>query len=271
MSLQILPPPPHTVSKARVVLPKGDLRAMIDCVRRLYTLSRLESYRKMVLPVAPENGRYNPGHDAVMMGYDFHLTPDGPKLIEVNTNAGGLLLPWLPASGEKKVRPPAPRCRERLLATFVREYALFSGTVRFPPVIAIVDDNPPEQFLYPELLFFSRLLEEKGARVHIADPGQIDFDGDGIRCHGERIDFIYNRHTDFYLESREMAVIRDAYLARKVCLSPNPFTYALLADKRRLPLWKDGDFLRECGLKEEMIDLLVRVVPESRILAEAAA
>jgi hypothetical protein len=26
------------------------------------------------------------------MGYDFHLAPDGPRLIEINTNAGGAFL-----------------------------------------------------------------------------------------------------------------------------------------------------------------------------------
>jgi hypothetical protein len=26
------------------------------------------------------------------MGYDFHLSPDGPRLIEINTNAGGAFL-----------------------------------------------------------------------------------------------------------------------------------------------------------------------------------
>ena len=268
---ELVPPPPYTVSNAQVVLSAAELRAMIRCVGGLYRLSRRSGYRERVLPRVPASGRFNPGHDSVMMGYDFHATADGPRLIEVNTNAGGLLLPWLPSSGEKELRPPSARARDRLLATFFEEFALFSGGKRRLRTMAIVDDHPRGQFLYPEMAGFARLFEEKGIRVHIADPGELDGDREGVLCDGERIDLIYNRHTDFYLESREMAVIRDAYLARKVCLSPNPFTYALLADKRRLPLWKDGDFLRECGLKEEMIDLLVRVVPESRILAEAAA
>ena len=29
---------------------------------------------------------------ALFMGYDFHISEDGPKLIEVNTNAGGAFL-----------------------------------------------------------------------------------------------------------------------------------------------------------------------------------
>ncbi|NLC70928.1 MAG: hypothetical protein GX751_06165, partial [Desulfuromonadaceae bacterium] len=77
------------------------------------------------------------------------------------------------------------------------------------------------------------------------------------------------RHTDFYLESGELAGIRRAYLTGKVCLSPNPFSYALLADKRRLPLWSDGRFLSECGLGKNLIDLFMRLIPESRLLADA--
>ena len=244
---------------------------MIGCVRGLYRLSRRAAYREKVLPQVPASGRFDPGHDAVMMGYDFHLTPDGPKLIEVNTNAGGLLLPWLPLSGKKILRPPSPRGCDRLLATFFQEFARFSDGERPPRTIAIVDDNPPQQFLFPEMVCFARLFEERGLRVHIADPGKVEGDGEGILCDGEPIDFIYNRHTDFYLESQELAAIRDAYLAKKVCLSPNPFSYALLADKRRLPLWRDGGFLRECGLGENLIELLIRLVPESRILADADA
>jgi hypothetical protein len=30
----------------------------------------------------------------VFMGYDFHLTESGPKLIEINTNAGGPCSTW---------------------------------------------------------------------------------------------------------------------------------------------------------------------------------
>ena len=29
-------------------------------------------------------------YGAFMMGFDFHLTESGPRLIEINTNAGGL-------------------------------------------------------------------------------------------------------------------------------------------------------------------------------------
>ena len=43
----------------------------------------------VVFPKLPKIACIDPGHDALMMGYDFHWTEQGPKLIEVNTNAGG--------------------------------------------------------------------------------------------------------------------------------------------------------------------------------------
>ena len=29
-------------------------------------------------------------YGALLLGFDFHITPEGPRLIEINTNAGGL-------------------------------------------------------------------------------------------------------------------------------------------------------------------------------------
>ena len=37
----------------------------------------------------------------VFMGYDFHLAADGPKLIEINTNAGGAFLNALLAKAQR--------------------------------------------------------------------------------------------------------------------------------------------------------------------------
>lgn len=79
---------------------------------------------------------------------------------------------------------------------------------------------------------------------------------------------VYNRHCDFYLESDAMAGLRSAYLAGKVCLTPNPHMYGLLADKRRLVLWTDpikrAPFLQ---LKREA-ELLDAMLPAANLLSE---
>ena len=82
----------EAISAARVLLPKKALVRMVALARTLFRVSRLEGYRQHLLPRLPETARFDPGNDAVMMGYDFHLAGDSPQLIEVNTNAGGGLL-----------------------------------------------------------------------------------------------------------------------------------------------------------------------------------
>src|SRR3546814_15868306 len=49
-------------------------------------------YRQHVLQWAPDIATHEPGSAGGVLGLDFHLTVDGPRLIEVNTNPGGLLL-----------------------------------------------------------------------------------------------------------------------------------------------------------------------------------
>jgi len=85
---------------------------------------------------------------------------------------------------------------------------------------------------------------------------------------GERVDLVYNRHCDFYLDTPELAGVKAAYLAGAVCLTPNPFAYALLADKRRLVLWRDASLLAASGLVAGERALLLEMVPECRLLEE---
>src|SRR5690606_24537928 len=52
----------------------------------------LPAYRDRVLAHAPAIAPHDAGTRSVFLGYGFHLTPSGPKLIEINTNAGGAML-----------------------------------------------------------------------------------------------------------------------------------------------------------------------------------
>ncbi|NIQ11141.1 MAG: hypothetical protein GWO23_16400, partial [Gammaproteobacteria bacterium] len=90
----------------------------------------------------------------------------------------------------------------------------------------------------------------------------------GIWFDGSLIDFVYNRHCDFYLESDEMAGLKEAYLRGKVCLSPNPHMYGLLADKRRMPLWSDPQAWESWSLSAADKQLLQELVPDSALLTE---
>jgi hypothetical protein len=257
------------ISPTEVALPRQDLSRMIHLVRALDRLSRLPAYRLLVEPQLPETARFNPGHDAVMMGYDFHLGPEGPRLIEVNTNAGGGLLAFLAATPETPLaRAVLPRrLKDQLLASFTAEMTAFDGRAR-PHGIAILDEHPEDQYLYREMQAFAELFEKEWqVPTVIRDPTGLSADARGVSCEGRTIDLIYNRHCDFYLERAEMAGIRAAYRAGRVCLTPNPFVYGLLADKRRLTLWSDPTILAGLDLPRANTDLLLEMVPESRLLA----
>lgn len=260
------------ISRTPVLVARDDLRQMLRLVRLIDRLGRDAAYRDRVYPLVPEVARFDPGHDAVMMCYDFHLTPDGPRLIEVNTNAGGGLFAAMAHRPDGTAAPDVlrPHLRTRLLQTFAFEMQQFSlGEKRRPEQIVIVDDAPEQQFLYPEMQAFVELFRSWGVSSAIAAPQELQASGAGVLYAGATVDMVYNRHCDFYLESEAMNGLRDAYLSGAVCLTPNPHVYGLLADKRRMALWSDPGAMRSLGLSATERDLLTAVVPESFLLETA--
>lgn len=259
------------ISRIPVVLPRTELRPMLRLVRALYRLSHQSAYRALVEPELPQVARFDPGYDSVMMGYDFHLTLEGPRLIEVNTNAGGGMLAWWaqqPAARDSGGALPR-RLQQGLRRSFAEELRGQGGEGRgVPPLTVILDENPGEQFLYPEMQAFARLFEDWGGRAAVVDPSQLQAGPDGVWLEGKRVDLIYNRHCDFYLETPQMAGLRAAYLAGSVCLTPNPRSYGLLGDKRRMILWSDPAVLEQLELPAQQQKLLLKGVPESRLLAD---
>jgi len=260
----------NNLSRATVTLPSVAFHRMIRLIRLLDKLSRNPLYRQEVFREVPETARFDPGHASVMMCYDFHLVDDVPKLIEVNTNAGGGLLAYLAHHPELSIAPASlhPALKKRLLRTFAEEFSHFSADGRTRPEhIVIIDEKPEEQYLYPEMCAFADLFREWGIEASIADPRQLQSSAEGVWLNGKPVDFLYNRHCDFYLDSDEMAGIKAAYIARKVCLSPNPHMYGLLADKRRLAMWSDEEKCQPF-LGEDETALLKMIIPRSRLLVE---
>ncbi|UWZ80554.1 hypothetical protein L9S41_03925 [Geoalkalibacter halelectricus] len=266
-----MPPFSDCLIDTPVELSRGDLRAMMHLARSLFHLSRLPAYRDLIAPEAPPIAAFDPRHDAVMMGYDFHLDSQGPRLIEVNTNAGGGLLAILSHGASDLTAAGAlpRRLREKILSPFYQEmYRYSGGRSRRPGRIAIIDEEPGGQFLYPEMQGFQRLFEQDGVSTAIIDPTEVEEREEGLFHQGEMLDLIYNRHCDFYLETPTMQPIARAYAGGRVCLTPNPFAYGLLGDKRRMALWSDEKVLRALPLKEAEIHRILDAVPYTRLLAE---
>lgn len=258
------------ISRLPAVLPRKDLGQMLRLVRLLFRLSQQQDYRQAVFPALPEAARFDPGHAALMMGYDFHLTSDGPRLIEVNTNAGGGYIAWLSEAQTHEDYPIllSQRLQKRLLGSFAQEWADFSRSTARLQSVVILDERPEEQPFYPEMHACRDWLREQGLSAEIAAPEQLQISADGARLAGRKIDLIYNRHCDFFLEEPGMAELRQAYLRRAVCLSPNPFAYGLLADKRRMILWSDRVALNGLELTAAEKNLLLATVPRSRLLGD---
>ncbi|OYU66047.1 MAG: hypothetical protein CFE45_44005, partial [Burkholderiales bacterium PBB5] len=113
--------------------------------------------------------------------------------------------------------------------------------------IAIVDEAPEQQYLYPEFQLFQQLFQRHGLQVVIADPAHLQW-RDGRLWSGDlAIDLVYNRLTDFYLEQAASAALRQAWLQQAVVLTPNPQTHALYADKRHLALFSDAARMQALG------------------------
>lgn len=257
------------ISPTRVDICRHDLRRMHRLTRALFRLSRRSSYRQLVFPRLPAVARFDPGHAALMMGYDFHLGPNGPRLIEVNTNAGGAYVAWqsqmLDLQGGDGI-PLSDRYQQRLFDSYQREWREFSRSQQPLKSLVILDEDPPNQPLYPEMVSCREWLVSLGIDADIADPTELQAGVDGVFYQGRRIDMIYNRHCDFFLEEEPLATLRTAYLTGAVCLSPNPFAYGLLADKSRLVEWSDKTVLSDLGLPQKKIQMLLEMVPHSRMM-----
>lgn len=262
---------PHLYSDSVVFVDAPSLERMADFAAAMETVVALPAYQEAVLAWAPDIARHDPGHPGVFLGYDFHLTPEGPKLIEINTNAGGALLNACllqaqAAAGASLVAclgqpPQAPEAD--FLAMFREEWRLARGDQPLNR-IAIVDTDPAAQYLAPEFELFRRLFEAAGVEACVADPAELAWDGTRLQHARGPVDLVYNRLTDFALEEATHAHLRSAYLAGAVLLTPHPRAHALYADKRNLVLLSDPDWLAAAGLEAPLRQLLLEVIPSTR-------
>jgi hypothetical protein len=100
-SARFIRPREHLFSNVPVFHSAQDLERMTAVVRMIEAAAGLPTYREAALAWAPDIARFDPGPLGAFMGYDFHLGSDGPRLIEVNTNAGGAYLNALLAKAQR--------------------------------------------------------------------------------------------------------------------------------------------------------------------------
>jgi hypothetical protein len=132
--------------------------------------------------------------------------------------------------------------------------------------LAIVDDSPAQQYLYPEFLLYQDLFRRHGYRAEICSPQALIHRHGRLELDGEPQDLIYNRLTDFALQEPANHALREAYLADDVALSPHPHAHALYADKRNLILLGDSAFLARAGATSAAAKILSDAVPTTRLV-----
>nr|WP_258052459.1 hypothetical protein [Mesorhizobium sp. INR15] len=251
---------PHLFSNVPVFLSHSALEGMREIVVAIEATTKLSGYRDAVLAWAPEIAQRDFGPAGALMGYDFHLDDHGPKLIEVNTNAGGAFLNALLAKAQKaccaEVEQRLIGIRENdfeisVVAMFREEWRRQRGANPMRR-IAIVDDRPEEQYLYPEFVLATQLLLKHGIDAVTGDASELQYNCGKLRLDGHEIDLVYNRLVDFALDRSEHAMLRAAYQDGAVVVTPNPHNHALLANKRNLTLLSDQKALEAFGLSPEM-------------------
>ncbi len=159
-----------------------------------------------------------PNYGALFLGFDFHPGPQGPKLIEINTNAGGF--------SNLTVLSPDVEVQQGLRRVIV-DALLADFEIARPgvglKVMAIVDDDIRHQPIFQEMQFVADLMTKQGVTCHLLSPEDLPARPD--------VQLIYNRLTDFRLEEPAHAYLRESIINDRLVCTPHPAIYARVADK----------------------------------------
>ena len=266
---------PHLFASVPMFVSREHLHAMAAVVAAVEKVVATPHYRQAVLAWAPEIARHDPGTPGGLLGYDFHLGPAGPQLIEINTNPGGALLNTVlgrahrsccaELAGLAMAPMEADAVEQALLDLFLSEWRLQRNDTALE-LLAIVDDAPEQQYLFPEFLLYRELFRRHGIEAVVCDPREL-VRRQGRLWHDDKpIGFVYNRLTDFALGQPAQATLRQAYLAGEAVVSPHPRAHALYADKRNLSLLGDEPFLRATGATDAVVVTLAAGVPRTELM-----
>jgi hypothetical protein len=261
---------PHLFSSTVVFLTQAVLEAIEATVAAIERITALPRWQQQISPLATGIDPAALAPQGAFMGYDFHIAPNGPQLIEVNTNAGGAFLNAALARAQAACcdamdQALTPyRDMQALEATF---FAMFQsewqrqrGDVPLRRV-AIVDDAPQQQYLAPEFELARTMFEAHGVQASIADAQDLRFENGQLWCHADVVDLVYNRVTDFDLSDPTHYAMAQAWRSGAVVLTPHPWTHALHADKQHLQTLADAQTLRAMGAPESDVALITAHVP----------
>lgn len=266
---------PNLFSATMVFITPQQRRQMQQIISAVERVVALPGWQQRALAQAPDIARLNFGPDGVFFGYDFHLSDNGPQLIEINTNAGGAFLNHILANAQTACCSEIQQLLQgagsganltgQWLQMFWQEWHSQRQSDR-PRSIAIIDDAPATQYLYPEFLLFQQMFQQAGVNCVIAAPEDLRWQNGQLWHEDLAIDLVYNRLTDFYLEQPQHHALREAYQADAVVLTPHPRAHALYADKRHLAQLCNPEMLSRIGLDQTSAAILQAGVPETTLV-----
>ena len=276
---------PHLFSQSVVFISTATYQAIAQAVAAIERVMALPAYQAAALEHAPPVAQPVFGPLGAFMGYDFHVDTGhaaftGPKLIEINTNAGGAFL------NAALARAHLACCESMSLAMesytrlgtleqtffdmFVQEWKLQRSDTPLRTV-AIVDDDPQAQYLAPEFALCRQMFVQRGVQAVIADPGDLQL-SDGKLMHGDvAIDLVYNRLTDFDLSNPAHQALHDAYLAGSAVFTPHPHAHALRANKRNLITLSNDELLARWGVQDADRKCLRDAIPATQAVTRDKA
>lgn len=253
-----------------IKLPKNIIEQMqnlITAVEKVITISNEKNNNS-----SNSSNIRNDNLKGIFMGYDFHLQNDNenknitPKLIEINTNAGGafLNLCLLNAIYKNDKNNVADKLANEFVAMFKNEFTIFSNNQKNLQTIAIVDENPSEQFLYPEFEICQKILVKNNIQTIISSPENLSIQNNNLYYNNSiKIDFVYNRLTDFYLRSNaKNNALLTAYQNDFAAISPNPKIYDLYANKNNLINLSNANFLDNLNIDNQSKNILLKHIPK---------
>jgi hypothetical protein len=210
---------PHLFAESIVFVTENGIKKQLDIIAAIERTIALPAYQESVLAYGPDSAKFKPQASGVFFGYDFHLSDEGPKLIEINSNAGGALINSLIFrhqtvcydSAKPELSAPAVHLEPLFFEMFLDEWRAERGQQRLC-AIAIVDDNPTSQYMLPEFILFKKLFEEHDIHTVICDPSELVFHDQALWHGTQRIDLVYNRLTDFGLQATENKPLLEAGL-----------------------------------------------------------
>jgi hypothetical protein len=275
---------PGLAAGSVVFVDPQDATAMDRTAALVHRALTSDAYLRHVELHAPPIARVARAPSGGLLGLDFHLGGAVPQLIEINTNPGGLLINLelaraLSACCDHVAEPLArlassgvnlDELPSRVTGSFLAEWSGARGDSPLTTV-AIADDDPRNQYLYPEFLLYQRLFEQAGWRALIVDATTLETRADGLMADGQRVDLLYNRATDFYLAEERHAALRRAYETGSAVITPNPAAHAHWADKRLLTWLRDETLLHAAGLDEDSRAHLLRTIPPTEIVTREGA